>query len=454
MSLLFQNIWWYLVLIGVMILVHELGHYWAARLFDVKVETFSFGFGPRLFGFRRGETDFRFSLILFGGYVKMAGDYVNSGGEQSVEASAADPRSLYSKPRWQRMIIAFAGPGINIILAVVLLAGLFMVHYPKMPTPANPVVGFVTPNGAAAKAGVMEGDQVVQLDGKVDPNWEDIAYKEIGSARKPFDVWVNRKGERLHFTITPTYDERIGAGYAGWGQETDVEVAAVVEGMDAQKIGIRPGDIIISANGQPLRSTSKLNELDQNGNGAPVDIVYARRSKDQKDKIEQTFHATVRPTRREGEGQDRWMIGVQLQPRLDVISLPLPQAFMEACRQNAQSAKLIFKFLEGMVERRMSPKSLEGPIRIAQFAGDAAREGPASFFGLMAAVSLNLAVFNLLPIPILDGGVMLLLFVEMLLRRDLDLRVREAVVRVGFVFLMMVVVFVLYNDISKIMPPG
>jgi regulator of sigma E protease len=458
MSLLIQNIWWYLVLIGVMILVHELGHYWAARLFDVKVETFSFGFGPRLFGFRRGETDFRFSAILFGGYVKMAGDYVNSGGEQGVEASAADPRSLYSKPRWQRMIIAFAGPGINIILAVVLLAGLFMVHYPKMPTPEDPIVGFVTPDGAAAKAGVMEGDQLVQLDGKVDPTWEDVAYKEIGSARKPFEVWVKRKGEKLHFSITPTYDERIGAGYAGWGQETDVEVAAVVEGMDAQKIGIRPGDILVSANGEPLRSTSKLHELIHDGNGAPVDIVYARRSKEQKDKIEQTFRASVTPTRRDGEGQDRpqdrWMIGVQLQPRLDVIALPLPQAFMEACRQNTQSAKLIFKFLEGMVERRMSPKSLEGPIRIAQFAGDAAREGPASFFGLMAAVSLNLAVFNLLPIPILDGGVMLLLLVEMLLRRDLDLRVREAVVRVGFVFLMMVVVFVLYNDISKIMPPG
>jgi regulator of sigma E protease len=454
MALFFQNIWWYLVLIGVMILVHELGHYWAARLFDVKVETFSFGFGPRLFGFRRGETDFRFSAILFGGYVKMAGDYVNSGGEQAAEASAADPRSLYAKPRWQRMIIAFAGPGINIILAVVLLAGLFMVHYPKMRTPPDPIVGFVSPNGAAAKAGVMEGDQVVQLDGKVDPTWEDVAYKEIGSARKPFDVWVKRKGETLHLTITPAYDERIGAAYAGWGQETDVEVAAVVDGMDAQKVGIRPGDIIISANGQPLRSTSKLNELDQNGNGAPVDLVYARRSKEQKDKIEQTFHARVTPTRREGEGQDRWMIGVQLQPRVDVISLPLPQAFMESCNQNEQSAKLIFKFLEGMVERRMSPKSLEGPIRIAQFAGDAAREGPASFFGLMAAVSLNLAIFNLLPIPILDGGVMLLLLVEMLLRRDLDLRVREAVVRVGFVFLMMVVVFVLYNDISKIMPPG
>lgn len=451
---LLQNIWWYLVLIGVMILVHELGHYWAARLFDVKVETFSFGFGPRLFGFRRGETDFRFSAILFGGYVKMAGDYVNSGGEQSVEQSAADPRSLYAKPRWQRMVIAFAGPAINIVLAVVLLTGLFMVHYPKMPTPPAPIIGFVAPDGAAAKAGVMEGDQLVQLDNKTDPTWEDVAFKEFGSAGRPIEVWVMRKGEKLHLTVTPVNEERIGAGYAGWGQETDVEVAAVVDGMDAQKVGVRPGDILVSANGQPLRSTSKLHEVIKDGNGKPVDIVFARRSKEHKDRIEQTFNATVKPAWRDGEGQDRWMIGVQLEPRLDIISLPLPQAFLESYRQNAQSAKLIFKFLEGMVERRMSPKQLEGPIRIAQFAGEAAREGPASFFGLMAAVSLNLAVFNLLPIPILDGGVILLLLVEMLLRRDLDLRVREAVVRVGLVFLMMVVVFVLYNDISKILPPG
>jgi regulator of sigma E protease len=451
---LLQNIWWYLVLIGVMILVHELGHYWAARLFDVKVETFSFGFGPRLFGFRRGETDFRFSAILFGGYVKMAGDYVNSGGEQSVEQSAADPRSLYAKPRWQRMVIAFAGPGINIILAVVLLTGLFMVHYPKMPTPADPIVGFVAPDGAAAKAGVMEGDQVVQIDDKTDPNWEDIVYKEIGSANKSFDVWVMRKGQRLHFAVTPRYNEQVGAGYASWAQETDVEVAAVVDGMVAQKAGVRPGDLLISANGQQLRSTSKLHELIADGKGNPIDIVFARRSKTQKDKIEQTFRSTVTPVCHDGEGQDRCMIGVQLQPRLDIISLPLPKAFLESWRQNTQRSALIFKFLEGMVERRMSPKLVEGPIRIAQFAGEAAREGPASFIDLMSGVSLNLAIFNLLPIPILDGGVILLLLVEMLLRRDLDLRVREAVVRAGLVFLMMVVVFVLYNDISKIMPPG
>src|ERR1700676_1466491 len=164
---LLQNIWWYLVLIGVMILVHEVGPYWAARFFDVKIETFSFGFGPRLFGFRRGETDFRFSAILFGGYVKMAG-------EQPGDEGSADPRSFLSKPRWQRMIIAFAGPAINIVLAVVLLTGLFMQRFPKIPQPNSPVVGWVAPTGAAAKAGIREGDQVVQIDDVSNPTWDDI----------------------------------------------------------------------------------------------------------------------------------------------------------------------------------------------------------------------------------------------------------------------------------------
>src|SRR5689334_8463797 len=170
-----QNFWWYLVLIGVMILIHELGHYWAARLFDVKVETFSFGFGPRLFGFKRGDTDFRFSAILFGGYVKMTG-------EQPGDEAAADPRSFQSHPRWQRMIIAFAGPAINVVLAVFLLAGLFMVEFPRVPTPPNPIVGYVLSDGAAYKAGIREGDRVVQVDDTNNPTWETISMKEISSA--------------------------------------------------------------------------------------------------------------------------------------------------------------------------------------------------------------------------------------------------------------------------------
>jgi regulator of sigma E protease len=457
-----QNIWWYLVLIGVMILVHELGHYWAARMFDVKIETFSFGFGPRLFGFRRGETDFRFSAILFGGYVKMAG-------EQPGDEAAADPRSFMAKPRWQRLVIAFAGPAINIVLAVVLLTGLFMAHYPKVPTPHDPTVGYVVPGSPAAQAGIREGDQVMQIENVADPTWEDIAVKEIASARDPLQVWVKRNGERLHFTVTPTYDEKQGVGYLGWAQETEVEVAGFVPGIDAaQHAGLQRGDVLVSVNGQPMRSVARLHDVIGETRGKPVELVYSRNG--------QLHSVTITPVKREDDAaksdagapaskqgadsqsnpaaDEHWMIGVALEPRVEITKLALPQAFAESYRQNVQSAALIFKFLERIAERRMSPKSLEGPIRIAQLSGEAAREGAATFLGLMAAVSLNLAIFNLLPIPILDGGVMLMLLVEMLMRRDMDLKVKETVVKVGFVFLMVVVVFVIYNDISKILPPG
>jgi regulator of sigma E protease len=436
-----QNIWWYLVLIGVMILIHELGHYWAARFFDVKVETFSFGFGPRLFGFHRGETDFRFSAILFGGYVKMAG-------EQPGDEGAADPRSFQSKPRWQRMIIVFAGPAINIVLAVVLLTGLFMQEYPKVAMPHSPVVGSVSADGAAAKAGILEGDQVVQIDDIQDPTWEDIAIKEGFSARRPLQVWVRRNGERLHFTITPVLDEKQNIGSAEWYPEEKVRVkgynAADVT-HTAEHAGLEAGDVFVSVDGHPIRSTLRLRDVIDQSNGKPLDVVFLRQG--------QTRQVSITPVNLENDGEKRWMIGVELEVR-EIVKLPFGQALTESARQNLQGVKLIVKFLEGIVERRMSPKTLEGPIRIAQLSGDAARKGPAMFTDLMATVSLNLAIFNLLPVPILDGGGILLLLVEMLMRRDLDLKVKETVVKVGFVFLMMVVVFVIYNDLSKILPPG
>src|SRR5450631_355220 len=177
-----QDIFFALVMIGIMILIHELGHYWAARFFDVKVETFSFGFGPRLFGFKKGETDFRVAAIFFGGYVKMAG-------EQPGDENANDPRGFLSKPRWQRLIIAFAGPAMNIVLAVGILTGLFMVRYPKLPSTPSPVVGYVEPTSAAAKAGVLPGDRVVQIGDAADPTWEDIEMKEVASAGHELPVW-------------------------------------------------------------------------------------------------------------------------------------------------------------------------------------------------------------------------------------------------------------------------
>jgi regulator of sigma E protease len=431
-----QNIWWMLVLIGVMILIHELGHYWAARWFDVKVEAFSFGFGPRLFGFRRGETDFRFSAILFGGYVKMAG-------EQPGDDAAADPRSFQAKPRWQRLIIAFAGPAMNIFLAVALLTGLFMYKYPKPANADDPArVGYVVPGSPAHQAGVQEGDVILQLDDIRAPKWEDVVLHEIASAKREMAVKVRRGDETLLLNITPVLDEKTGAGSSGWAEWNEVEIAGILAGMDAAKQGLERGDVFVSVAGHPISSAIKLNEIVSKSGGKPLEVHYRR------DGGMRT--ATITPTYAEEE--KRWMLGVQLANPVVYTQLPFTLALKESITQNIKGASLILQFLQGLVERRMSAKSLEGPIGIARLAGDHAREGAAPFFSLMAMVSLNLAIFNLLPIPILDGGLILMLLVEMIMRRDLSLQVKEAVLKAGMVFLMAVVVFVLYNDISKLLP--
>ncbi|MGH9657692.1 MAG: site-2 protease family protein, partial [Bryobacteraceae bacterium] len=208
----------------------------------------------------------------------------------------------------------------------------------------------------------------------------------------------------------------------------------------------KKGDLLISVEGRPLHSRFKLRELIQKAGGKPVEIVYERAGESRK--------VTIQPVEQAVDGKNSWMIGVAPEPRLKwvIAKLSLPEALSEAANQNRKGATMIFQFLRGLAERRMSAKQLSGPIGIAQLSGEAAREGPATFIHLMSMVSLQLAIFNLLPIPILDGGVILLLLVEMLMGRDLSLAVKETVIKVGFVFLMVVMVFAIYNDISKIFP--
>jgi regulator of sigma E protease len=469
-----QNILWLLILIGVMIMIHELGHFWAARFFDVKVETFSLGFGPRLFGFRRGETDYRVSLILFGGYVKMAGEQFaemtapgagsasneipekRETGTGMIEArrdfgaslAGGDPRNLLNKPRWQRLIISFAGPFMNLVLAVGLLTGLFMVKYEKI-ADANmePVIGHVVSGSPAAKAGIQDGDKIVALNGQPNPTWETVIMQEIQN--RPMSISVDRAGRRVTTTVEPTLSKATGMGYAGWDEQGAVEIGDVKPDFPAAKAGLKKGDIVVAVDGAPIHSTARFHEITKNSNGKPVVIEYQR--------AKQTQTASIQPVFAKLDGQDQqWMIGVSIQTKLDIVDtkLSFPQALAESVRQNAKGALFFVNVLEGMVERRMSTKNLSGPIGLSQIAGQEAREGPMAYLSLMAMVSLQLAVLNLMPIPILDGATILMLLIEIVMQRDLSLNVKEAMFKVGFVFIMMLVAFVIYNDLAKMLPQG
>ena len=433
------NVGWVLVLIGVMILVHELGHFWAARYFHVKVDAFSFGFGPRLFGFRRGDTDYRISAIPFGGYVKMAG-------EQPGDEGAQDPRGFLSKPRWQRLIIALAGPFMNVVLSIFLLAGLFMVQYQKVIEEGGAVIGHVESKSPAAKAGFADGDKIIQIDGEKNPSWEDIRTREMISAGKMLDVSVERAGVIRNLRVMPVLDPVDQVGLAGWEERSQILVRGLSPGKPGQLAGLQNGDLLVAINGEPILSPFKLQETVRSTDGKPVVLDVKRGTESRRFTVSPVFSETDK----------HYVIGIEMGRKVDVINTrlaPLP-AFRESIRQNARSASLIYLSLKGIVERRLSAKALQGPIGMAKLSGDAARLGAATFIMLMAAVSVNLAIFNLLPIPILDGGVIVMLLIEMLMGRDLSATVKEGVLKAGFVFLMAVVVFVLYNDISKILPQG
>lgn len=436
-----QNVWWLLVLIGVMILIHEAGHFWAARAFDVKVEVFSFGFGPRLFGFRRGETDYRFSAILFGGYVKMAG-------EQPGDPEADEPRSVLRKPRWQRLVIAAAGPFMNVLLAIGVLTGMYMVKYEKVVDEGGAVIGHIMPNSPAAKAGILPGDKIVRLNGKDNPDWEEIVAAEIAGADRQLTLTIERAGRQLPVSVTPVFDEKEGLGSAGWEGQNVIQVGGVTPGMPAAQAGLRKGDILARISNIPIHSRFTLPEVIRNSGGKDVTLEFVR------DGARQTV--TMKPVYKNPDGTARWMIGVESSVKLNIQNLKLsfPDALHESLVQNGRNAYMIVGFLQGIAERRMSAKNLSGPIGIAQYAKQAADEGTGPFLVLMSIVSLNLAIFNMLPIPILDGGVIVTLLVEMVMGRDLSLSVKEAMLKIGFVFLMMLVVFVIYNDIAKRFTPG
>ena len=421
--------------LGFMILIHEFGHYAVAKWLGVRVEQFAIGFGKRLIGFRKGETDYRINAIPLGGYVKMSG-------ENPMDDRTDDPREFLNHSRWHRFLIAIAGPAMNILLAVVLLTTVYMVHYEYAAVDDEPtVVGWVFKDSAAAKAGIQVGDRIARVDDIVNPTWKQVGLKESINAGQAMDVAIERNGKTIDKTVIPEAEGVDRIGNAGWApKDQAVIITDLQPGMPAEKVGLKEGDRIIALDGQPVPALAAMVESLEVTKGKPIELTVIRAGQ------QKTF--TVQPVLAE----KRYRIGIgSLQTK--VKTLPFAEALDLSLHENRQNAMLILELVKKMAQRKMSIRSIEGPIRIGQAAGEAARsKGWTPLMSLTAAISLNLGIFNLLPIPILDGGVILFLLIEGLMRRDISLSIKERVYQAAFVFLVLFAVMVIYNDLLKTIP--
>ncbi len=424
------------IILGFMILIHEFGHYAVAKQLGVRVEVFSIGFGKRLLGFRKGDTDYRISAIPLGGYVKMSG-------ENPMDERTGDPAEFLSHSRWHRFLIAIAGPAMNIMLAVFLLVGVFMVHYEYPAIYDEPtVIGWVMQDTAAAKAGFQSGDHIVSIDGIQNPTWEQVDTREALSPRQTLDVTINRNGQLLSKTIAPEPYGVDQIGFAGWApKEPCVCITDLSPGMPADKAGLRDGDEILAVDGKPVPALAAMSAMLEITKDKPISLTVRRGT--------ETKDFTIQPVLVDGK---KYRIGIGSMP-MKVTSLSFPAALRLSITENRKQSLLILELVQKMLQGKISVRSIEGPIRIGQAAGEAAkRKGWTPLLLLTTAISLNLGVFNLLPIPILDGGVIFFLLIESLMRHDISLRIKERVYQAAFVFLVLFAVMVIYNDLLKTIP--
>jgi regulator of sigma E protease len=429
------------IVLGFMILIHEFGHYAAAKYFGVRVEVFSIGFGKRLLGFKRGDTDYRISAIPLGGYVKMSG-------ENPMDERTGDAGEFLSHPRWQRFIVALAGPAMNIMLAIALLTGVYMVHYEYPAVLDEPaVVGWVTPNTPAEREGIQRGDRIVRVEEIENPNWEQVDVKDALSPNQPLKFAIERDGKVVEKMLTPEPFGPNQYGAMGWvPQESSVTLTTVEPGMPAEKAGLQVGDRLISANGQEIPALAALVQLLNRTKDQPLEMVVLRNNQ----KLNFTVKPVLAPASAAQESGYRIGIASVL---TKVVKLNFSDALNRSLSDNKKSSFLILELLQKMVQRKVSMKQVDGPIGIGSAVGAAAREkGWSPLFEITAAISLNLGIMNLLPIPILDGGVILLLFIESLMRKEISLPIKERIYQAAFVFLVLFAVMVIYNDIVKTLP--
>ena len=441
----------FIFILGAAVVLHEFGHFIVAKLFKIRVETFSVGFGPRLFGRKWGQTDYRVSAIPLGGYVKLGGDESNAPIEGDGAADIPREERFDLRPRWQRILVALAGPVMNVITALSIpLAGALMYGVQMAPAP---VVSRMVSGGASEAAGLQRGDRIVSFNGIEHPKWKTIQGEALLAPGQPLPVVVERNGQPVSLMITPV--SRVEEGdtvgeldfLPDYG-DVPIILREVTADSPASEAGLQPGDQILAVAGQPVHSSEQVTRFVSEHKGQPITITVKR------DGRQLDFTAT---TRKLSDGKER--LGISPDEAIPLIRVGPVGAARYAVGMNVELLRLTSKALgQFFTGQRSARNTLSGPVGIYKAAGSAvARDGWNGLFTMLAFLSLNLGIFNLLPIPVLDGGAIFLLLIEGVLATagmKLSMRVRDRIQQVGFVMVLLLMVFVLSNDFIKLFSRG
>jgi regulator of sigma E protease len=422
----------FLFVLGVLVFVHELGHFLAARRVGVRVLTFSLGFGPKLLKFTRGDTEYCISVVPLGGYVKMAG-------ENPDDPRSGNPDEFLSKTKWQRFQVLIMGPVMNIVLAVVVLA-VVLAQGAEVPVYLDeaPVVGSVVPDSPAERAGIRSGDRIMTVSNDPVATWQDLLIAVGTRPGRDVPMTLLRDGRNVALSVRPEPEGRYEIGNIGVMPDINPIVDSVIPGDLAEKAGLRAGDVVLKVDGTRMTTRIQLMEAISKSAGREIELIVMR------DGHEVSIRGT--PEERGGKG----MLGFWItEPRRTLHPGPLEAVRLSVVR-NIESSGLIFKTIAGLFTGETPLSQIHGPVGIAQLSGESAQEGWLSLFSLMALLSINLGIINLLPVPVLDGGHILILLLEGIARRDFSMRAKEKMLLAGFLVLVTLMVVVIYNDLTRI----
>jgi len=419
-----------------MIFVHELGHCLMAKILKIRVDVFSLGFGPRLFGFKSGETDYRVSLVPLGGYVRMAGEHY----DDELEGTGNE---FLTRPKSHRLAVAVAGPAMNLVLAVVLMAFVFMSGVQVPLYLGNPPeIGYVFKDSPAEEIGLEVGDLILAIDGKSVKTWEDAQLAIATLPARTIKVSFQRAGRKYERIVSLQESESSGAGFLGIMPPVTSVIMAVQPGPAADA-GLKAGDFIlkVSSPEREVKDTAEILDLIKSNEARPLQFTVKRG--------EETLAREVVPVMTDGTPK----IGVSISqtPAMETKTEKYGPftSLWKSLNKNYELTALTFSIIGKLITGETSLKMMSGPIEIARFSGAAAAQGATTLVTFMALISLQLGIFNLLPIPVLDGGTIAMLAVEAAIRRDLSMQVKERIMQVGFLLLILLMSYVIFNDITK-----